>query len=119
MKCYFNGLNNASIILSYSIFEKILKLKLSEIDESLVYKLKKNKSEEHYVWEYPIGKLIESASKKGLFNFEERQIADKIKDIRDSIVHKLARVTSEQTYQQLINTKDLIENLLDTNSYKK
>jgi hypothetical protein len=112
MKSYFYGLNNSAIILSCSILEKLLKMKLSEIDDKLVYQLKTKDGKKPFILEFSLKKLINNAAKEKLITYEDRETAQNIRELRNDIVHKLTEVTNEQTFQTIIDTKDLIESLL-------
>ena len=111
MSCWMFGLNNSSLILCCSLLEFTLREKLAAIDEDLVYEVRVRGGDYH-VDDVGLGKLIKNAAKQGLLSYEEKEDAFEIKDLRDGAVHKLRDVSSEQTYNAILKTKDLTESLL-------
>lgn len=110
MKSYFYGLNKSALILICSILESTIKMELSKIDNKLVYHLSE-KNGKTKVIVHSLKKLINNAAKKNLITFEEQETAHDIRELRNDAVHELLQVSSEQTYNAIINTKNLIESL--------
>lgn len=112
MKSYFYGLNNSALILCCSILENIIKKKLSETDDELVYKLIIKDGKVVGVNELPLKKLINNAALVNLISYEEKETAQEIRELRNNTVHKLFNISSDKTYKAIIDTKNIIENLL-------
>lgn len=111
MDAWSHGLNTASLILSCSILEAILKQVLLRKDAKLVYDIGNGKSFKD-VKEKDLEALIENARKKRIFDDGEAKKADKIRKNRNAAVHKLKQFSSDETYKAIITTKELLEKLL-------
>lgn len=92
MKAWLFGLDNASLILCFSILEAIFKQKLPK---------KKAKS-------HTLETLIDNAK----LNPEEKEIAHSIRKLRNDAVHGVRQASYKETYEALLNTKKLVEKLL-------
>lgn len=110
MDAWSHGLNTASLILSCSILEAILKQVLLKKDPKLVYDTGKSKSFND-IKEKDFGVLIENAKLKKILDESEAKKADKIRKSRNAAVHKVKQISSEETYKAIIATKELIEKL--------
>lgn len=111
MNCWLYGSNRASIILCFSILEDLLKEKLLEIDDQLVYKLSSS-DKLNKVRVYPSYILIKNAYKKFLITKDQKDSLFIIKNKRNDIVHNLHSVNSSETYEMIIQTKEIVEHLL-------
>lgn len=107
--CY--GLNTAALILCCSILESILKEVLLRKDPKFVYDMDNGKGFQN-IKEKDLKILIDNAKQAGLLDDIEIKKAQMIRESRNAAVHKLKRYSSEQTYQAIITTKELIEKLL-------
>ena len=99
MRAWLFGLNNSSLILCCSIIENTLTEELHKINIDLVKTC-------------PLEKLIDNAAKERLITFEEKNTAHEIRKLRNNSIHELHSISSKQTYDALINTKNLVEKLL-------
>jgi hypothetical protein len=113
MRSWLFGLNNSALILSCSILESLLKEKLSAISVNYVYDFSDNKNLSG-IRQFPLENLIRNASKTGLLDKQETDIAFTIKNLRNNVIHKLQRISQQQAYEAIMNTKDLVEKLLAT-----
>lgn len=111
MNAWSHGLNTASLILSFSILEAILKQVLLKKDTKLVYDTSKGKGFKD-IKEKDFEVLIENAKLKKILDDSEAKKADKIRKSRNAAVHKLKQFSSEETYKAIITTKELLEKLL-------
>jgi hypothetical protein len=111
MHAWTFGLNVASLVLCCSILESLLKQELLKKDPKLVYDPGKGKSLKD-LKDRPLNQLITNAFDKKLIDKDEKSSAFMIKDLRDDAVHKLKEVSSEDTYNSIIKTRELIEKLL-------
>jgi hypothetical protein len=111
MDAWSYGLNTASLILSCSILEAILKQILLKKDSKLVYDFGKGKSFKD-IKEKDLEVLIENAKLKKILDDTEAKKADKIRKSRNAAVHKLKQISSDDTYKAIITTKELLEKLL-------
>jgi len=108
MNAWSYGLNTASLILSCSILEAILKQVLLRKDPKLVYDAGKGMSFK----EKDLEVLIANAKLKKILDDSEAKKADKVRKSRNAAVHKLKQFSSDETYKAIIATKELIERLL-------
>ena len=111
MNAWSHGLNTASLILSCSILEAILKQVLLRKDPKLAYNTGNGKSFKDFK-EKDLEALIENARLKKILDDGEAKKADKIRKTRNAAVHKLKQFSSDETYKAIITTKELIEKLL-------
>lgn len=113
MKAWLFGLNNSSLILCCSILEDIVKEELYKIDKELVFDLDKNENGFIIgVKNFPFEKLINKAYDKGLITLNEKIKAHEIRELRNDAIHGLQSISDEQAYDVIMDTKNIIENLL-------
>ncbi len=112
MKAWLFGLSNSSLIICCSILETMLRQELYRISIDLVYQLNRSDRKIEGVESLPLDILIENATKEKLISYEERKTAHRIRKLRNDAIHSLRQVTHEETYEAIINTKNLIEKLL-------
>ena len=77
-----------------------------------MYKLVKKDGNVVGVKELPLKTLINNAFRIKLISQEEKETAQEIRELRNNAVHKLLNVSSDKTYKAIIETKNIIENLL-------
>lgn len=111
MDAWCHGLNTASLILSCSILEAILKQVLLRKDHKLVYDIDKSKGLKGFK-EKDFQVLIENARIEKILDDGEAKKADKIRKKRNAAVHVLKQASSDETYKAVITTKALLEKLL-------
>jgi hypothetical protein len=111
MKAWLFGLSNSALILCCTIFELLLKEKLSQKDSALVYK-SLNGNENKGIQQFSLDKLIKNAYGAKLLDKEDKIIATNLRKLRNNSVHKLESISDKQVYDVLIQTKELIEKLL-------
>ncbi len=117
MKAWMFGLTNSSLILCCSILETTLRQELYKISIDLVYELRKSDRTLEGVDSYPLETLIDNAAKENLISFEEKKMAHGIRKLRNDAIHSLRKVSHEETYEAILNTKKLIEKLLTSTNY--
>lgn len=111
MNAWCFGLYTAALILSCSILESILKQQLLRKDPKFVYDIDNGKGFQN-IKEKDLRTLIDNAKQAGLLDDIEIKKAQKIRESRNASVHKLRQYSSEETYDAIIATKELIEKLL-------
>jgi len=112
MNSWLFGLNNASLILCCSLLENILIEELRKINKELVYKIYIDDNIIKGVQPHSLETLINIAAEESLFSFEEKKSAHKIRRLRNNAIHGLRSISSKQTYNAIINTKNIVEKLL-------
>lgn len=117
MKAWLYGVDSASLILCASIIEDILKSELEKIDIDLAYNLKKRDNQIVGVRSVGLSKLIKNALDKKVFSFEDYKKAEQVIKLRNDVVHELKSSTYKESYNAIINTKTLVENLLSKQSF--
>jgi len=106
------GLHSAALILCCSVIENLLKELLFEIDPGLVYEFE-NGNVLRGVKTLTLSRFIRNAKRQGLLSSNDSNIAYKINRLRNKAVHELREISEKDTYQSIINTKRLMEKLLD------
>jgi hypothetical protein len=113
MKAWLYGLNSSALMLCCSIIEDILKTELYNIDPDLaldferkgniITGVKRNRNMQI---------LINSAFDYKIIDKKHKSFAHKIRTLRNDAIHTLEKIDDKQTYQAILNTKDLIEKIL-------
>jgi len=116
MKAWLHGLNSSSLILCGSIIEDIIKTKLYDIDPGLALDLERKGRNVKDKRNKKLVKLIDTAFSHHIIDNEGKKTADRIRKLRNDAVHKLKKVSEEQTYQAILDTKELIEKILTFSS---
>lgn len=111
MRSWLFGLNNAALILCCTILESLIKEKLLGFDVDYVYDLADRKSFKA-IKQFSLGRLIHNAHEAGLIGKKEKKIASDIRYLRNDSVHKMRPVSSQQTYNAIMDTKVFVEKLL-------
>lgn len=111
MNSWLFGLNNAAIILCCSIIEDLLKNSLCKEDPKYVYDFGNGRTGPR---QKSLDVLIQNAKKIGLLNNRLSKMAFGIKNLRNSVVHKLETISSEFTLDAIKNTKTITETILST-----
>ncbi|MBN1517043.1 DUF4145 domain-containing protein [Candidatus Sumerlaeota bacterium] len=109
MMAWLHGLNSSSLILCGSIIEDMIKTQLYNIDPKLLVNLA-NKG--HREKNKELFKLIETAFSHHIIDKEGKETAHLIRKLRNDAVHKLKKVSEEETYRAILDTKELIEKIL-------
>ncbi len=110
MECWLYGINSASVILCCSIVENLLKQRYP----TLQYKSDNIFKDFKYLkdFERTLEEFIDEVAKKGFIDENTRKMAQGIRILRNSTVHKLKQITSDEAYNAIMNTKKIIEQLL-------
>jgi len=99
------GQKAGPLILVCSLLENIIKTKLEEIDESLVYYSSNGRGTRTYC----LDKLIQHAKERKLLSRDLADRAFKIKNLRNRSVHNLKSVGSEEAYKALMDIIEIVE----------
>jgi hypothetical protein len=116
MKAWLHGLNSSSLILCGSIIEDMIKTQLYNINPNLALELERNGKNVKGKRNKKLVKLINTAFSHHIIDKEGKKIAHRIRELRNEAVHKLKKVSDEQTYQSILDTKELIEKILTSSS---
>ena len=109
MQSWLLGLTAAPLIIVCSLLENILKTHLEEIDSTLVYDSHDGKGMRTKC----LDKLIQNAKDVELLSPELANKAFKIKNLRNTTVHNLRVIHDEESYQAIIDIKDIVEYILN------
>ena len=117
MHAWLSGADRAALILCASIIEDILKNKLDKIDIDLAYDLIIQDGQIKGIKSIGLKKLIQNALNENIFSFEDYKKALNIVRLRNEIVHELKDVNFKETYNAIIDTKNLVEKLFSQKIY--
>lgn len=109
MQSWLFGLTAAPLIIVCSLLENILKTHLEEIDSTLVYDSHDGKGMRTKC----LDKLIQNAKDVELLSSELASKAFKIKNLRNNAIHDLKSITNDESYQAIIDIKDIVEYILN------
>lgn len=113
MKAWLYGVPNASLFICFSVIEEVLKDRLCQINVDYVYELKDSYNPKG-VWRVSFNRIIMAAKSEGLINFQEKNILFDIKKKRNDSIHNLAPVSDEEVYEAIMQTKKIVEKLLQS-----
>lgn len=111
MQAWVYGLDQAALILCFSILEDALKDRLRLVDPSYVYELMGSNNAEG-VKTVSFGNIIKSAYEEDLISYEQKETLFDIKKKRNDSVHDLVTVDGDEVYNIILQTKDIVEHLL-------
>lgn len=111
MSAWMYGLNNAAIILCFSVLENILRDKLCKINIDYAIELSDELNPKGAT-PVSFGKIVKSAHKEKLITYNHKEALFNIKKKRNNSVHKLFSVKNDEAYDIIIKTKDIVEHLL-------
>jgi hypothetical protein len=97
MQAWAHGLDISSVILCWSVIENLLREKLSENGSQL--------SSDR-------GKWIRTARERGWLETETSRSADRIRTLRNEMVHKPRKFAPRRVYAVIMETKEVVERLL-------
>lgn len=112
MKAWLHGLNSSSLILCGSIIEDMIKTQLYNIDPNLALDLEREGQNVKGVRNKKLEILINTAFSHHIIDKKGKAIAHRIRVLRNNAVHKLENVSEKQTYQAILDTKELVEKIL-------
>jgi len=103
-------------ILCCSIIEDTLKEQLYNLDPNLALVLDTYKGNLIGVKNKKLEYLIYEAFNHNIIDKKGKQIANKIRILRNNAVHSLVEIDDSQTYQAILDTKKLVEKILTPHS---
>lgn len=111
MKAWLYGVPNAALFICFTVVEDVLKDRLRQINVDYVYELKDSYNPKG-VWRVSFDRIIMAAKNEGLINYQEKNILFDIKKKRNNSIHDLAPVSDEEVYDAIMQTKKIVEKLL-------
>ncbi len=111
ISAWLHGLDNASLILCFSVLENIIKDKLCKINIDYVYELN-NPSDPYGVKSFSFDAIIKNAYREKLISKKQKNALFRIKKKRNSSVHNMTSISSTEAYEIIQETKEIIECLL-------
>ncbi len=116
MRAWLFGLNSAALILCCSIIEDTLKEQLYNLDPNLALILDIHEGKVTGIKNKKMEKLIYEAANHNIIDIRGKRIAHRIRELRNSAIHSLEKIDDSQTYQAILDTKELIEKILTTST---
>ncbi|GAA5522403.1 hypothetical protein LQ318_11690 [Aliifodinibius salicampi] len=115
MEAWTHGLDNAALIMIYSVLEEAVRNSLCQSVPELCQKLYiSNGDEVRSNNDYPMSKLIEIARDRDVISYETERKLKNIGKARNSAVHNLDNYDStngKEVYQILLDARDIIEDV--------
>lgn len=111
ISAWLHGLNNASLILCFSVLENIMIDKLCQIKNEYVFELK-NPSDPKGVKSISFGAIIKKAHGEKLISGNQKNTLFRIKKKRNNAVHNMNSISSNESYTIIQETKEIIESIL-------
>lgn len=111
-EAWLYGCKHAAIIICNSLLEELIRNKLCDLDVSYAKKLfdwKKMKSNP----EYGMKELKNFASTEKVLSKSLLQKLSEVQSKRNDAVHNLSTISDEEAYGLIIDTKDIVEYLLN------
>ena len=112
MNAWLHGLPNAALIISFAILEDLLKDGLRRRNPEFVYDLI-DPDDPKGVNPVSNSRIIKSAFDEGLIDQQEMDILNHIRKLRNDSLHNLDSVSDEEVYEIIIQTKEIVESLLE------
>lgn len=112
IQSWLYGCKHAAIIICNSLLEDLLRNKLCDIDIEYAHKLfdwKQKKSNA----QYGMKDLKNFAKKEGILTKPLIEKLSSVQQARNNCVHNLNTVSDEEAYERIIDTKDIVEYLLN------
>ena len=112
IKSWLYGCKHAAIIICNSLLEDLLRNKLCDINDEYAHKLfdwNQMKSNS----QYGMKDLKKFAKKEGILNQSLIEKLTSVQQTRNNCVHNLNTVSDEEAYERIIDTKDIVEYLLN------
>lgn len=111
MNAWLHGLPNAALIISFAILEDLLKDGLRRRNPEYVYDLI-DPDDPKGVNPVSNSRIIKSAFDEGLIDEQEMDILNHIRKLRNDSLHNLDTPSDEEVYEIIIQTKEIVESLL-------
>jgi hypothetical protein len=110
IEAWLFGLNSAALILCCSVIEQILNQKFPVLKYKSDKILRDFKSLRDI--ERTLEEFIDEVARQGFIDEKIRIMAQNIRTLRNSAVHKLKPISSDEAYNAIMSTKKIIEQLL-------
>ncbi len=112
IKTWLYGCDNAALIICNSLLEDILRNKLCLKNSKYATKLINPETLKSNI-DYGFKELKEFAAKEGLLPSKMKKKVSEVQKYRNDAVHNLNTVSDEKAYELILNTKEVVEYLLN------
>lgn len=111
MKSWLYGIHIGALIICQAVIEDILKDRLQDIDDSMVYEYGP-KDKPKKVWQTSYKDMLNNALSVGLINEKQYNSMDNIRRKRNKATHRLYTYSDKQVYKVIMDTKEVVQDLL-------